>query len=231
MNEVLRQEKKYLINIMDVGRMSGFLEKVMSKDEHNGYEGYAVRSLYFDTIDNMDFWDKINGIEKRRKMRLRIYGSESQYAMFEMKQKEGMYQKKRSLKVSREDAESLSNGDYYPLLKYSDPFAAECYGLLNSFCYKPKAIVEYKRKAYIAKENHIRVTLDFNIMATEACYDIFSPNLKMYPALDRFNAVMEVKYNGFLLSYIKDLLNSVNKSETSVSKYCLARGACLKYYL
>ena len=44
MNEVLRQEKKYLINIMDVGRMSGFLEKVMSKDEHNGYEGYAVRS-------------------------------------------------------------------------------------------------------------------------------------------------------------------------------------------
>jgi hypothetical protein len=41
--------------------------------------------------------------------------------------------------------------------------------------------------------------------------------------------VLEVKYNGFLLSYIREMLNSVNKSELSVSKYMLARQASYKY--
>ncbi len=49
--------------------------------------------------------------------------------------------------------------------------------------------------------------------------------------LDGFNGVLEVKYNGFLLSYIKDLVSSANRSELSVSKYCLARSAGLKFSL
>ena len=38
-----------------------------------------------------------------------------------------------------------------------------------------------------------------------------------------FAVVLEVKYNGFLLSYIKHMLLPVQKSELSVSKYCMAR--------
>ncbi len=90
--------------------------------------------------------------------------------------------------------------------------------------YRPKTVVEYLRKAYIAKENSIRVTFDSKIIATEARYDIFAEDLNFYPVLDPFNAVLEVKYNGFLLSYIKNLLDSADRSELSVSKYCLARG-------
>lgn len=68
-----------------------------------------------------------------------------------------------------------------------------------------KTIVEYKRKAYIAKENKIRITFDHQIEATETNMDLFAPDLNMYPVLDKFNGVLEVKYNGFLLSYIKEL--------------------------
>ena len=39
--------------------------------------------------------------------------------------------------------------------------------------------------------------------------------------------VLEVKYNGFLLSYLKDLLDLVARPELSVSKYCLARSVSL----
>jgi len=53
----------------------------------------------------------------------------------------------------------------------------------------------------------------------------------MCPVLDRFNGVLEVKYNGFLLSYIKELVNEANRSELSVSKYCLARSATMKFAL
>ena len=126
---------------------------------------------------------------------------------------------------------ALTSGSYSCLLQYADPFAGECYGLMNRLCYRPRTIVEYRRKAYIARENNIRVTLDHDIRSTETCFDLFSENLNMYPVLDPYNGVLEVKYNGFLLSYIKNLVNAADRSELSVSKYCLARSAGLKFSL
>ena len=229
MNEVLRQEKKYLMTVADASRLASRLERVMMADAHNGATGYRIRSLYFDTSDDRDFHDKEDGLELRRKIRLRIYDPGAEFAMLEMKQKEGAYQKKRSLRVSRADARRLIRGDYEPLLSYGEPFVAECYGLMHCLCYRPKAVVEYRRRAYIARENRIRVTLDAEIIATESCYDIFAPDLLQYPVLDPFHTVLEVKYNGFLLSYIKDLVNTTYCSELSVSKYCLSRSVGLHY--
>lgn len=45
----------------------------------------------------------------------------------------------------------------------------------------------------------------------------------MNPVLDPYCVVLEVKYNGFLLDYLRELINSVDRSELSVSKYVLAR--------
>ena len=109
-------------------------------------------------------------------------------------------------------------------MKYRESFAAECYGVMCTQGYRPKTVVEYLRKAYIARENSIRITFDSKIIATEARYDIFAEDLNLYPVMDPFNVVLEVKYNGFLLSYIKNLLDAADRSELSVSKYCLARG-------
>lgn len=223
MNEVLRQEKKFAINTADGIMIRNRLNGVMHADSHNGTSGYIIRSLYFDTIDDEDFTGKIDGLEVRRKIRLRTYSPDSDFAMLEMKQKEGQYQRKRSLRINREDAISLCRGDYEPLRGYSDPFASECYGLMHMRCYRPKTIVEYRRQAFIARENHIRITLDSQISATEARFSLFSGRLAMYPVMDPFNMVLEVKYNGFMLSYIKELLDIVERPELSVSKYCLAR--------
>lgn len=231
MNEVLRQEKKYFITASDFIRLSGVLEKAMLQDKHNGALGYRIRSLYFDTPYEEDYTAKLDGLELRRKIRLRNYSPDADYAMLEMKQKQGNLQKKRSLRLEREDAKRLICCDYSILQKYSEPFAAECYALMNMQCYRPKTVVEYRRKAFIAKENKIRVTFDNGIIATETCFDIFSDNLAMYPVLEPFNAVLEVKYNGFLLSYIKNLLELTDRSSLSVSKYCLARSAALKFSL
>ena len=223
MNEVLRQEKKYAINAADGAALRQRLGPVMLGDAHNGAQGYVIRSLYFDTPDDQDFQDKVDGLELRRKLRLRTYSPQSDFAMLEMKQKQGPYQRKRSLRLAREDAQRLCRGDYRPLQKMADPFAAECYGLMHCRCYRPRAVVEYRRQAYIARENHIRITLDSRITATESSFSLFSGQLPMYPVLDPFHMVLEVKYNGFLLSYIKDLLDLVGRPELSVSKYCLAR--------
>ena len=167
MNDVLRQEKKFAINVSDGMTLRSRLGSVMRGDAHNGAQGYVIRSLYFDTPDDEDFSGKIDGLELRRKIRLRTYSPQSDFAMLEMKQKEGPYQRKRSLRLGREEAQRLCLGDYRPLLAHDDPFAAECYGLMHCRCYRPKAVVAYRRQAYVARENHIRVTLDSAITATE----------------------------------------------------------------
>ena len=229
MNEVLRQENKYLLNSVDHMRINNKLKSFLQEDSNNGIDGYKVRSLYFDTINDKDYEEKEFGIELRRKIRLRIYDPSNDTAKLEMKQKQGNMQKKRSLTVSKDDAIELTKGNYYPLLKYEDPFATELYGYMTMKCYRPKTIVEYNRLAFIAKENKTRITLDSSIVATESSFDIFSENLPMYPVIDQFNSVLEVKYNGFLLSYIKDILNLADRSPMAVSKYCMARSISMHY--
>lgn len=223
MNKVFREEKKFLINISEYISKSNLLEQVMIPDEHNSYSGYTVRSLYFDTLYDTDYFEKLAGIETRRKIRLRIYDTKQNFAMLEMKQKQGASQLKRSLKITDKEARTIIDGNLSPLLDYNEPFAAELYAFMKTKCYKPCAIVQYNRKAFIAKENKIRITFDSNIVATESSFDLFSSNINMNPVLDPYDVVFEVKYNGFLLGYIKQLINSIDKSELSVSKYALAR--------
>lgn len=229
MNEVLRQEKKILISMDKYYELSRRVEQVLEADSNNRGEGYIIRSLYFDTIDNRDFVEKEAGVELRRKIRLRNYGPKSQFAKLEMKQKQGTMQKKRSLKMSREDAETLIKGNYGVLLNYDEPFAAECYWMMNQFCYIPKTVVEYRRKAFIAEENSTRVTFDHHIMGTESNTDIFSEKLPLNPLLNTFLVVMEVKFNGFLLGYVKDILKNAGTGELAVSKYCLGRAVSMHY--
>ena len=231
MNEVYRREMKYLMNLVDMQRLSARLDSVLHQDPHNGAQGYWISSLYFDTLDDGDFVEKLDGIANRRKIRLRIYDPDAAFAMLEMKQKAGDYQKKRSLRLSRADAEEVAAGRYDCLLSYPDPFAAECYGLMHRKCYRPVTIIAYRRKAYILSENQTRITLDQDIRATEAHLQFFVPPRNLAPVLDPFNAVLEVKYNGFLLSYVKDLVSTANRSPLSVSKYALARSAGKRFAL
>ncbi|MCL2408418.1 MAG: VTC domain-containing protein, partial [Oscillospiraceae bacterium] len=99
----------------------------------------------------------------------------------------------------------------------------ECFGIMNMQCYRPKAVITYTRKVFEAEENEIRITFDHHLKGSESNFDIFSKDLAENMIFDPYFVVMEVKFNGFLLSYIKDIINAVNASELAVSKYCLGR--------
>lgn len=233
-NQVMRKEKKFLLSRDELYALRHRLDTVLHGDPHNGPEGYRVRSLYFDSIYDRDYYEKLAGTEVRRKLRLRCYDPNAGFALLEMKQKQGDTQKKRSLRLDREDAMRLCEGDFTPLLHYGgdqEAFALECYGMANRLLYRPCTIVEYQRIAYIAKENRIRITLDHNIISTESCMDLFSPKLLMNPVLDPSLAVLEVKYNNFLLTYFQRLLNVMDRPEVSVSKYYLARQNAYRTHL
>lgn len=216
-------EKKYLLNLSEMYSLNRVLSRVLREDAHNGTEGYAVSSLYFDTPDDSDFRDKADGCEMRRKLRLRIYDADAPTAKLELKEKQGDLQRKRSLILTRVQAQAMCSGDYTPLLSINTDFSLELYGRMRQFIYRPKCIVEYDRKAFVLPENSTRITLDSKLRATEAACDLFSTKNNLYPVGIAQSCTLEVKYSRFLLSYIKDMVSLTGRTQTSVSKYCAAR--------
>lgn len=221
---VSRIERKYLVSGIEGEYVYNLLNQVLKEDaNNNGKGGYMVRSLYFDSFDDTDFYDKQGGYNERKKIRLRIYSPESDYAKLEKKQKIGENQWKRSLTISREHAELLIKGEFSCLMQYPGDFAKEIFTIMNNNLYRPKCIVEYRRRAFIVPENDIRITIDSKIEATEISTDLFSKHLNLYPVAHTDDITLEVKYNRFLLTYIREILDSINKNQTSNSKYAMGR--------
>lgn len=231
MQIVLRREEKFLLKKIEAYRYIHRFDAVLMRDFHAKHGSYPVRSLYFDTVDDKDFFEKVNEQEIRRKIRLRVYSPNDTTAKLERKQKQNLYQKKQSLTISRADAQEMAAGNYRVLLNYGNAFADEIYVILSQEVYRPKVIVEYNRLAFMAKENHIRLTFDSDIRATESNVDLFDPRLPLLPVFDPEYVVFESKYDKFMLSYIKDLQGEINKTAITASKYCAGRGISLPLWL
>ena len=126
---VVRTEKKYSISPCQCSKLLYRLEPIMRLDQHSGLDGYMVRSLYFDSIYDNDYFDKVSGLEMRKKVRLRIYAPEQQTVKLELKQKQGSAQKKISLSISRDLAEEMIRGQYSGLLELGSDTAMMFYRL------------------------------------------------------------------------------------------------------
>ena len=82
MRDVLREEKKFLLHQAEALHLRSHLAAVLNGDPHNGADGYCVRSLYFDTLRDRDVQEKEDGVELRRKLRLRVYSPRADFALF-----------------------------------------------------------------------------------------------------------------------------------------------------
>ena len=195
MLDVSRRELKYLVSLGNVSSLKRKLSEIMREDDHNGERGYLVRSLYFDSIYDRDFEDKVDGYDNRQKVRLRVYNFDSQTAKLELKEKSGIAQRKRSLLINRDEAECMIRGDYGFLLEREEEIANKLYTFMVTRCYRPKCIVEYDRIAFCEPVNDMRITFDMNLRATEAgLQGLFDQNLILYPVCDKSEVTMEVKY-------------------------------------
>ena len=223
MLDVYRREFKYLVSEYEAAELRRRLPYVAPPDPHNGPGGYLVRSLYFDTLTDDDFEAKVDGTDDRRKIRIRVYDPSGDTAKLELKQKSGGFQRKRSLTLSRAEAEAMIRGDYGGLLSRPEPLAQWLCIRMTAGCYVPRCIVEYDRIAFVKNANDTRVTFDCGLRATEASFDLFDPGLVTYPVCPPGQITLEVKYNRFLLSDVKDALRPADRLQVSNSKYCAAR--------
>lgn len=215
--QVKRVEYKYLISAEQAAILSGRLSRGMIADSHNGPAGYRVKSLYFDTQDNDDFFEKEAGIHSRNKIRLRLYDENAQTVLLERKQKQGEYQVKLSLPLLRQQAALVANGVGEPLLEHPHPQAPDMY--YQVLKRRPVLMVEYRRTAFLWPVHNTRITLDREICCTKARLDLFDPHLPYVPLGSSADVVLEVKYDVVLEPYIRELIAPFCGSRLSFGKY------------
>lgn len=229
--EVWRNELKFAISYIDYYYIKNLISEFMSLDRG---EEYWIRSLYFDTEDDIDWKSKEEGIYSRKKLRLRIYSIDDQAIKLEIKNKKGDYSHKETLVINKDESNSLIKGDTSWLKCYQGPDKlienrmSIVDKIMVMFGYNklaPKVVVDYNREAYYEEFNDIRITFDKNIRCFRG-FDLFagiSEQNEYQVNIPNGEMIMEVKYNHYLPDHIRNIVNSLNKQRCSVSKYDLSR--------
>ena len=216
----LRHEEKHQVNLREALVLSRRLEKLFPRDPHAGPEGsYQVVSLYYDDPYDTALRQKLDGVNRREKFRLRYYGKEPAFFKLEKKYKVKGLCGKRSCRLSREEGERLLRRDFAFLLEKEEPLAREFYAKLRRGL-APKTVVRYTREAFLYAPGNVRVTLDGDIRA--GAPERFLIPQKLLPALGGL-AVVEVKYDAFLPEIVKLAVQVPNRQGTACSKYALCR--------
>ena len=218
--KTFRHEYKYLISYEEMLALRSKFNELLTIDRD--YNGYMIRSLYFDSINDDDYYDKLDGNINRKKIRLRIYEPNGELIKLELKSKYDIHQIKQSLIISKEDALKLINEDYEVLLKYNNEVATKIYLMLKEGCYKPKAIIEYNRIAYKTSTT-TRITFDYTINSSTNINKFFDKEINYQDLTNNKEVVLEVKFDRFLEPYISNVLSNYQSKAQSVSKYIMGR--------
>ncbi|MCM1124807.1 MAG: polyphosphate polymerase domain-containing protein [Eubacterium sp.] len=228
--QVNRNELKYEMHPMEALSLQSELDLLLQRDAYSAAGSYMVRSLYFDSLNDIDFLEKYAGDEKRKKLRIRIYHPDASGGKFEIKQKNGNYSTKKSMSVSRDEIEQAARGDFSFLLRYDTEIAMELYSVLSLGCYRAKTIIEYQRTAFQYPENHTRITFDQQIKCSETDLDLFRHEIPYHPVIHE-KVILEVKYDDVLVKCIRDILRKYKLTQISVSKYAFGRPIYLQCML
>lgn len=219
-----RHELKYYISQADYVMMSNVLGRTMDADKNANSRGeYFIRSLYFDDVFDNSMREKLSGVDGREKIRIRIYGLSDDVIKLEMKRKDNGFICKKLINLTREECDSLLEGDYTFLLYKKHPFARYMFSQFATRLLKPVVIVDYTREAYVFPMEDVRITFDKNIRTAYRSTDLFNKNLLTYPAVDGYDMVLEIKYNRYLPTYIRTLLQCGLSIRSAVSKYVICR--------
>jgi len=218
--KVFRHEYKYNISYEEMLRLREKLNDLLEIDRNS--TGYMVRSLYFDSLNDIDYYEKLDGVINRKKIRLRIYEPNANKVKLELKSKYDYHQQKESLIITKEEATELIKENYSILLNHKEDVASKLYTILTTNCYKPKVIIEYQRIAYTTR-NNTRITFDFNIKRSNDVNTFFDEDINYLNITSPQNIVLEIKFNRFLEPYISNVLGKYIANKESVSKYVMGR--------
>jgi len=227
-----RIEYKYSIHN---GMIQDLIREISPRVKHDYYseirpgKKYTVRSIYLDT-SALDFYqEKLSGIKRRKKVRVRGYNeaSDDGTIFLEVKRKNGPTIKKSRAAVKFKNLGNLmSEGDIKKYV-FSTKSGSQQYRSANYFFYYiqklsliPAIKVMYEREAFFYKfDERLRITFDSNLRS--------SLNVSFKNLHDEENltyampgkAILEIKFETEIPLWMQNILTRYNLGSQALSKY------------
>ena len=219
-----RNEWKYICTEIDLWLIQHRIAPLLQPDPHqNGKPCYNIRSLYFDDFANNCFFANAEGLDKRKKFRIRIYNKSSRQIHLEIKYKIHGLTKKEMCPLTLEQCQTLMAGESLPFHEdYPKPLRDLCLAMRMESLH-PVGIVEYERSAFIYPAGNIRVTFDRNIAGSKYTSLFLDSLLPLIPIMNQGQHILEVKHDELLPSYIAAALDTGRLEQTAFSKYYMCR--------
>ncbi|GAA3194874.1 polyphosphate polymerase domain-containing protein [Dactylosporangium siamense] len=222
-----RYEIKYLMPGTALPALRAELDRRLDRDSHGTDGGYGVWSTYYDTRDLRCYWEKIEGLKFRRKLRIRHYGDrfgvdDDTDVFVEIKQRVNRVTQKRRVALPYRLALQLCDGremvEHEPGQR---AFLEEVLGLVGRLDLRPVAMTGYQREAFVGRgaEAGLRVTVDQRLRGRDRDFHLGADaeNRLIVPAR---LAVVEFKANERVPYWLTDLAAELNLSVARISKYC-----------
>lgn len=217
-----RHEIKHEITAYDRFILRNRLRAVCESDPHAVDGKYEIRSLYFDTAENTALLEKLDGVNRREKFRIRYYNGDSSVIHLEKKSKWNALGTKDSVTVTAAQAQSIVSGDIDWMLTAPDALVRELYDRMRTTGLRPRTIVDYTREPFVYGPGNVRITFDYDIRTGLQCTDFLDPHCLTVPVPDD-PILLEVKWDEFLPSVIRDAIQLEGRQSSGYSKYAACR--------
>ena len=217
-----RHEIKRFITPADAVCIRQNLSAVASIDAHAQRDGaYRIRSLYFDDLRNTALWEKLDGVNERRKFRIRYYNEDLSYIMLECKMKRDNVGCKLQERLTEAELRRILGGDVAWMASSGRPLLVTLYVEMKTKGLRPKCVVEYMRVPFVYGPGNVRVTIDWNIR-TGPPGQFMDPRGLTLP-VEGDPMLLEVKWDEYLPNVIRQATALKSRGPTAFSKYAACR--------
>lgn len=224
MKEGLRHEYKYLISEADAQLLKLRLRHIMTPDPHAGPTGrYTIRSLYFDDLSHSALDEKLDGISRRSKYRIRMYNYQPNFLKLEKKEKLGSLTRKTAQSISLRAAMDLQYQNI-PQIPDAGDLHGELAARIRGSGVRPMVLVDYDRTPFISPDGNTRITLDENLRTRPFDANLLASPAAMVPVLEPGQVILEVKFDDFLPGHLSAALGDIPKVNMAISKFALCMG-------
>lgn len=199
-----RFELKYVLPLAERDALLARFAPRFRPDDLGAPDGrYPVVSLYFDTADRRCYWEAWRGVPSRRKLRLRLYGTQDgslpPATFVEIKHRDGGEGAKRRVAMPAAQALTLLTvGDGPSVSPAEARILAEARRLVTAEGFRPACVIRYDRHAYrfVGDDGaeQLRITFDHGVRCR---FDDLQPK----PEDDR--CVLPVLADGLCLMEVK----------------------------
>lgn len=217
-----RHEWKHEISYLDLLTIRSRLKAVAAPDPHAVEGKYLIRSIYFDSLNDRALREKVDGVNRREKFRIRFYNMDLSFISLEKKSRLNGLGTKYSACLSPEEAQMIADGDLDWMMGSGRPLVEELYCKMAFQGLRPRTIVDYTREPFIYGPGNVRVTFDYDIRTGLMSRDFLNPDCVTVPAGDA-GIILEVKWDNYLPSVIKDCVQTPGRRVTAFSKYAQCR--------